>query len=44
MSSSFQLTASKKLILQVLKSFDSQTSKIRILTELTEQVISEGYD
>ena len=43
-SSSFKMTTSKKLIAHVLKSFDSQTSKIQILSELTEEVIREGLD
>ena len=43
-SSSYQKTTSKKLIALVFKSFDSQTSKIKILTELTDQVICEGFE
>ena len=38
------MTTSKKLIALVLNSFDSQTSKIKILTELTSQAISEGFE
>jgi hypothetical protein len=37
------MTSSKKLILQVLKIIDSQTLKIKIITELTDQVICEGF-
>ena len=44
MSMSYQMTTSKKMILQVLKSFDSQPLKIQILTELTDQVICEGFE
>jgi hypothetical protein len=41
---SYQMTASKKLIAHVLKSFESQTSKIQVLSEMTDEVISDGFE